>query len=396
MEEEKYYNTDERNIQCTYQSKDGPGAVNNYHRGLRARSLLTLAYLIRVVSYCHENFRYWKLFSCRGGLHRVIWLTIIALLLPIFSSYPQDAQFSQFYSAPLYLGPSMAGSANEGRLVMNYRDQWPRLSGRFVTYAVSFDQFVEEYNSGIGLSLMHDNAGSSKLTTTRAGLSYSYRIKAGRDLYVQPGLQSYYFQRKINFDQLTFADQFYGESVLPSSIQAPPGQNRGQMNFSSSVLVFTSNFWAGATLDHMMQLNRELAEDPGLMPIKITAFGGVTFKVVQTQRNRDDQTLSLAWQFRRQSAINQFDLGAYYFRMPFRVGVWYRGLPEVSGSWNRDAVIISGGLLIDQFMLSYSYDLTISNMIQTTGGAHEISVIYRFGKLLSDLRGIGQVPCPRF
>lgn len=330
------------------------------------------------------------------NMARGMIIILVSLISTSRDLQAQDPQFSQFYSAPLQLGPSMAGSANEGRLVLNYRDQWPRLSGRFVTYAVSYDQYIENYNSGIGMSIISDNAGNNKLTSTRAGLSYSYRIRASRDLYIQPGLQTYYLQRRVNFDKLTFADQFYGETILPTSIQTPPELNRGQMNFSSSVLVFTSSFWAGATVDHMMQLNSELADDPGFMPVSVTGFGGVTIKLKATQRNRDDKSVSLAWQFRRQSMINQLDLGAYYFRMPFRIGIWYRGLPATEFPWNRDAVMISGGLLFDQFLLSYSYDLTISSMLQTTGGAHEIAVIYRFGELVNTMRGVRMVPCPQF
>jgi type IX secretion system PorP/SprF family membrane protein len=323
-------------------------------------------------------------------------VVIIFMLIVFQSAQSQDAQFSQFYSAPLNLGPSMAGSANEGRLVLNFRDQWPRLSGRFVTYAVSYDQYVEKYNSGVGVIFLHDNAGGGKLTSTKAGLSYSYRIKAGRNLYFQPGIQSYYFQRSINFQKLTFADQFYGETVLPTSIQTSPELNRGQMNFSTSLLVFNEYLWAGATLDHLMQLNNSLASDPAYMPIKLTAFGGVTFKLVRQYRSRDEQTVSLAYQFRNQNGISQLDLGAYYFMMPFRVGVWYRGMPDGGSTWNRDAVVLSAGLLFDQFLLSYSYDVTISSMIQSSGGAHEIAVLYRFGKLFSDIKGIGMVPCPKF
>ncbi len=326
----------------------------------------------------------------------LITCSVLALFLAGQPAFPQDVQFSQFYSAPMFLGPSMAGSANEGRLVLNYRDQWPRLSGRFVTSAVSYDQYVDKYNSGIGLSFLHDNAGGSKITSTKAGLSYSYRIKGGKKLFIQPGLQTYYYQRRINFDKLTFADQFYGDQILPTSIQAPPELNRGQMNFSTSVLVFTENLWIGAGIDHLMQLNSDLAGDPGYMPIKLTSFGGMTFKIPGQYRNRDDQSVSLAYQYKRQSSIDQLDLGAYYFREPFRIGVWYRGMPAGSGSWNRDAIVVSAGVSFDQFLLSYSYDMTISNMLQTTGGAHEIAVHYRFGKLVSDIRGIGQVPCPRF
>jgi type IX secretion system PorP/SprF family membrane protein len=307
----------------------------------------------------------------------------------------QDPQFSQFYAAPLYLSPSMAGSSNQGRVNLNYRDQWPAISGHFTTYAVSIDQFLPEFKSGIGLRLMHDNAGGGKLTSTTAGFNYSYRIKLARNLFMQPGLQTYYYQRKINYGRLTFTDQFYGDMVLPTSIEEANDLNKGYMDFTSSVLLFSDLAWFGFTLDHMMKLNGALADDPRYVPLMYSFFGGVTFKIFESILSREDQLLSIAYHFKRQNKINQLDLGAYYFRDFYRLGLWYRGLPGNSGPRGGDALIFLGGLVFNNFSINYSYDLTISNMIQSTGGAHEISMVFGFEGLARKHK-MGMVPCPRF
>ena len=39
------------------------------------------------------------------------------------------------------------------------------------------------------------------------------------------------------------------------------------------------------------------------------------------------------------------------------------------------------GIKTDQIHIGYSYDFTVSNLIGTTSGAHEISLIYEFNNL---------------
>src|SRR3972149_978108 len=105
-------------------------------------------------------------------------ILIIILSSPnSFSSY--DTQFSQFYAAPLYLGPSFAGASGNTRLVLNFRDQWPKIPGSFVTYAFSIDHYFSQYKSGLGLLVLRDQAGGGKLNTTNISANYSYNIKLG-------------------------------------------------------------------------------------------------------------------------------------------------------------------------------------------------------------------------
>ena len=66
-------------------------------------------------------------------------------------SLTQDPHYSQNYAGPIGLNPALTGTANSPRVVTQYRNQWPGLSGNFVTYHAAYDQKIEAINSGMGV-----------------------------------------------------------------------------------------------------------------------------------------------------------------------------------------------------------------------------------------------------
>src|SRR6185369_12674748 len=86
----------------------------------------------------------------------------------------QDPQFTQFYANPLYLNPAFAGTARCPRICINYRNQWPNLSGRYVTYSASYDMHVAALGGGIGALVTTDDQAIGTLKTTNASLIYSF------------------------------------------------------------------------------------------------------------------------------------------------------------------------------------------------------------------------------
>ena len=95
-------------------------------------------------------------------------LLILALAL-VIKVNGQDPQFTQFYANPLYLAPSFAGATAGDRITMAYRNQWPELvSGVFVTYGFSYDHYFENFNSGVGVLITRDVAGTGDLGITNA------------------------------------------------------------------------------------------------------------------------------------------------------------------------------------------------------------------------------------
>ena len=88
-----------------------------------------------------------------------IWLISLCVIVTIQDLKAQDPQFTQFYANPLYLNPAFAGTARCPRICMNYRNQWPSLSGTYVTYSASYDQHIDALNGGLGIMVNQDDQG---------------------------------------------------------------------------------------------------------------------------------------------------------------------------------------------------------------------------------------------
>ena len=71
-----------------------------------------------------------------------------------------------------------------------------------------FDYFIEDYNSSVGIILNRDTEGLAGLRSLSVGLQYAYELQINENLGFRPGVQIAFFNRDINFDKLTFGDQF--------------------------------------------------------------------------------------------------------------------------------------------------------------------------------------------
>jgi type IX secretion system PorP/SprF family membrane protein len=100
---------------------------------------------------------------------------ILFIVLGVFVELKaQDPQFTQFYANPTYLNPAFAGTARCPRICLNYRNQWPNLSGTYVTYSASYDQHFDALAGGIGILITTDDQARGTLKTTTASFMYSY------------------------------------------------------------------------------------------------------------------------------------------------------------------------------------------------------------------------------
>src|SRR4030042_2693330 len=300
----------------------------------------------------------------------------MSFFLLCLSVYAQDPQFSQFYSNPLYLAPSFAGSAEASRIAANYRNQWFHLPAKFITYSFSYDHYFSGYNSCGGLFIMKDVAGSGELGIMNASIQYSYNFKIFNTWYVRPGLHFYYIEHGLAFDKLTFIDQLMHTSadgtVFPSNWD--PVRD---VDLATSLLIYTKKFWMGTNVDHLLKPNISLYADKHRIPMRVSLFGGLEIRRKGRLLNPIDETMTLAYMFRTQGTNMQLDLGVYWHRNPLVLGLWYRGIPPLN-SQRGDAFILLVGYKTPYFNIGYSYDVTISNLIGQAIGSHEISTSFKF------------------
>jgi type IX secretion system PorP/SprF family membrane protein len=327
---------------------------------------------------------------------RIKYLLILSFI--IFSdSYGQDPTFSQFYANALYLSPSFAGATAEYRFALNYRNQWPSIpNSKFHTYSISFDKAMPSFNSGIGILATYDVAGSGNLSTTNIGLLYSYDFNINKEWHVRPGVNFKFYYLGLDIYKLIFNSQMTGSGTTPS-ITPPPFDNVADVDFASSALVYNERTWVGFTFDHLLAPKTSFYGDEATIPVKLNVYGGTQVLKKTRLRQKMQEVLSVAMNFQKQGKFYQTDLGVYYYKDPLIFGVWYRGIPLVT-SQAGDAIIGLVGIKTNQLHIGYSYDFTISNLISSTGGAHEISIIYEFNNLSlgQQRKRIRAIPCPEF
>ncbi len=333
----------------------------------------------------------------------------LILMLGSFPSMAQDPQFSQFYAAPLYLNPALVGSSDQARVGLNYRNQWPSLDAKFVTTSAYFDYFFEDYNSGVGMIITSDREGLAGLRSTSIGLQYAYQLRLTDKLSFRPGVQVAYIMRDINFDRLTFGDQ-YDETgfISPSTAE---GFNTGSgVNFadlSAGGILYSGKFWIGYSMFHMTEPNQSFIGEDSPLPRKSSVHGGYKISLApKASRGRgpmrapSERSITPTFQYKWQGDFDQLDAGVYFTFEPIVLGLWYRGIPfktfeEFS---NNESAVFLIGISSNNLNIGYSFDYTLSELGIGSGGAHEISIAYEFPLRSRKIppKNVRLIPCPKF
>lgn len=322
-----------------------------------------------------------------------LFLTLFLLLSAGITAFSQDPHFSQYYANPLYLNPAFAGTAVCPRVILNYRNQWPSISGTFVTYSASYDQHVDNLSGGIGLLFNSDKAGEGTLTTNMVSGIYSYRLQVSRYFSIKAGFQASYFQKSIDWDKLTFGDQIdprYG--FVYYTQETKPGElTKGTADFSAGLLGYGESVYGGFAVHHLTQPNEGFFSVSKL-PMRITAHAGAIIDLEKHRRRRkvEDPTISPNILFMKQQDFEQLNYGLYFNKYPLVGGIWFR-----QGFDNPDAFIALLGFQTSVVKMGYSYDVTVSKLSSATGGSHEVSFALQFDCKPKKKR-IRAINCPSF
>jgi type IX secretion system PorP/SprF family membrane protein len=317
----------------------------------------------------------------------------------------QDPEFSQYYSAPLYLNPAFSGTSSDHRLIANYRNQWPNVSNGFVTYAFSYDYNLSNLNSGLGVMIMTDKAGSANLRSTTVNFQYSYKVNLSEKWVLSSGLNFGIGSRNIDFNKLVFGDQLAFDATGNVPTDDPILSNlvsSTYFDFGGGMLLYSRKFWMGFSALHLNRPNRSLLDEEAQIPIKTSLHGGVRIPLYHGPFKKDRvAAIAPSFIYKQQGQFDQLDIGAYFLYEPVVVGVWYRGIPiqqNVSDNVSQDAVVVILGFQLSKVELSYSYDLTVSELGPIAGGAHEIALKYKLDVIGSAKSKTKEryIPCPTF
>ncbi len=313
----------------------------------------------------------------RTTLVMCCWFIISILTIHSKQIQGQDAQFSQFYANPLYLNPALAGTGECSRLILNYRNQWPSLPGNYTTFSASADHYVNALSGGIGLIFTSDDAGGGIINTLRMSGIYSYHLKLSENTTLNAGFEASYLRQQLNWDKLIYSDMIdpVSGSINTGSTGETPPQNTtvSVPDFSTGLLLgIRDKYYIGVAADHLTEPDLTYysgTNNPLYRKFTIHAGGRFNLTGSNYRVQSNDFILSPNVLYQHQQDADQINFGLYVEKSPLVVGAWFRHNLQ-----NPDGVIFLIGITQKRFKFGYSYDLTVSKLSGSTGGAHEVSL----------------------
>lgn len=339
----------------------------------------------------------------RNSTKVALWLTIaIGLLLGTpLALTAQDAQFSQYYAAGLYINPAMAGIPSNVTFGANYRIQGNSLEFPYTISQVTAQVPVQrgasdKYNiGGVGLSFFNEEAGANQQFSTNGFyLTGAYNIDLNFDHseVIIVGIQAGFVQRAVDFAGYQWGSQYnrfvgFDENLSPGFNVATeqisyPVINAGILyyfNPKRSSILYSGSAFSGFSFSNINQPNQSLLADTeqSVLPLLIKYHGGMEFFVNNRVRVAP-QILALY-----QASNFQFNAGFYTTLNLFSGGpLDDKRLELLFGLWHRweDSFIFSTGVNTNRFAVGFSYDFNTSVFrYQTsgTGSSLEVSLSFR-------------------
>lgn len=322
--------------------------------------------------------------------HRFLWCVLVIFCCTT-RSMCQDPVYSQFFNAHLQLNAALAGNTVSPLIQLNYRNQWPALGNIYSTYSVSYDQYISKIKSGIGIVLLTDNAGDGTLRTTGLTGFYSYRLKMNQDTYIKGGIEAGFINLGLDLNKLQFGDAIDpalgpispGGTPFPSQESFQGETSKNYLNIGAGLVLYNPKYYIGLGLKNLNTPDISFLENrnggdnsSSSLPVRISLHGGTQILIRKGNKNTDPTFISPNVMFLRQSGYNQLNVGAYLSVDKVQGGLWYR-----HSLYNGDALITSFGVKKDFFKITYSFDLTLSQLSIRQGGSHEIGIVLNFDHL---------------
>ncbi|MBY0541804.1 MAG: type IX secretion system membrane protein PorP/SprF [Sphingobacteriaceae bacterium] len=294
------------------------------------------------------------------------YIIIISVLVSLFTNKlqaQQEAMYSQYMFNTLAINPAYAGSRNVTSATALYRNQWVGIQGAPETLTLSIDAPINSKKVGLGLQVFNDRIGVT--STTGAFGSYAYRLRLNKGTLAF-GLQAGASQYRADFQSVSL-------NTFPSNdVAFSENINKVLVNFGAGIYYNTDRFYMGLS-------------SPQILNNKLSNF------TVQNNNVFTGQALHIFF-----ATGYVFPLGDVLALKPSVLIKGVKGAPieaDLNATlWIND--VIAFGLqyrteadmaaMIElqaspQIRIGYSYDRSLTKLVQYNSGSHEIMLRYEFG-----------------
>jgi type IX secretion system PorP/SprF family membrane protein len=327
-------------------------------------------------------------------------LILLAIHCSCLAASSQDIHFSQFFEAPLWRNPSLAGIFNgDIRVQAVYRDQWNSVTNAYKTgslnaeYKIPIGKGDDFFTTG--LQILNDKAGSIGWVTTQLlpVLNYHKSLSTEKNSYLSLGFMGGWVQRRFDLSKMTTNSQYdnggLGENL--AKVQYNYLDGSVGMSYNSNLKDNPANtFFIGAAYHHFNRPNQSFYRNSNIeLHPKWVFSGGLKLGV------SDNAYLTIQADQSMQGGFAETVAG-------MMCGLKIGGDPDNPAytihagtflRWN-DALIPVVKIDYAPFSVALSYDANISKLKPSSygRGGMELSISY-IGFLK---RNEGVQLCPRF
>ncbi len=320
-------------------------------------------------------------------------------ILPLFIAFfaftgqteAQDERFSQFFAIPVHMNPALTG-AYEGtyRMSLVYRDQWNNsIDTPYKTFIAGGDTKVglnfaknSKDHFGVGLFFTSDRVAEFQANTNNIAGYFAYhkRLTEKNPSFIGAGIKIGVIQRNINYDNLTFGDQFDQiNSFDRPTIETLPPNNIGFFDVSLGLNYYinidkTTKYYVGFASHHLTNpnisfFNRLNNPNPNL-DLTETLLSRFTFHFSMDKLLK----FNLEWQprviYQQQGESTLLSIGSnvqYNFKQSntgIVFGIWVSGNKDLDGS-RLESLTPLFGVIHQGFILGLSYDVPMTDTFES-------------------------------
>lgn len=315
------------------------------------------------------------------------------------SGNAQDHIFSQFYNAPVYLNPALAGQFDGSfRANMIYRNQWSSISGELSYLSASADYQLPNSAGGVALMVNSSTEGTAYLKKNSLAGIYSY-VVGGDNFMASFGVQLGITNRKLDFSSLVFSDQLdprLGFTGGASQAESPFNDSKYYLDAGTGANFVVGNAMIGGSVLHLNKPDESFTGSKVPTPIRTAVHASYRLSINSDSETRAYLIPSVVYY--NQAEATSISAGMQLKYNAVNAGIWYRS----TGKGMSDAVVVS--FIFDIFTntnknnklrLGVSHDATTNKLnYGNTSGTTELSLGFETGE--SNSKGYNSVRCYDF
>lgn len=318
------------------------------------------------------------------------------------SANAQDIHFSQFFEAPLYRNPALAGIVNaDVRVQTLYRSQWNSVANAYKTASINAEYKLPAVNDDyitLGAQVFYDCSGSIAMKTTHIlpALNYHKSLSEDRNAYLSVGFMAGLVQRSIDRSQMKTTESYNNGYDGETSLQPQYHYFDGSAGISYNTQIGQNemnNLVVGVAYHHFNKPKSSFYNNYNVtvqpkwvysadVKLSVNESSFVTIYNDHVRQGSYSETLS--------GMLYGFNIGPYTESPDYtlQAGAFLR--------WG-DAVIPTIQMDYRPFTVSLSYDVNTSRLTTTSygRGGFELSLKYA-GFLNRESSTEGALRCPRF